>query len=173
MRTPALLYFPHHLHLLLQLLNTNFHPSSSDPHEDGKLSVCTYVTAVCSYISTVIQAWSFSTGFAPLALKGHLCCKVYQNFFIRHIQHSDVGREPVLLTHSFAHGHWDACTFHLLATVNYVAININMGLPKLSLWILVFNSSVYISRDVTVNSYGSSEFMDYYIIPTGVTCDTA
>lgn len=50
------------------------------------MSVCSSVAVVGVYIS-IMQNWSFHIGFVPLALKAHLYCKVYQNFFIIHIQH--------------------------------------------------------------------------------------
>lgn len=127
MRTLALLYFHHHLHLLLQLLNNNSHPSSFQPTQRWH-TVCVYLCHCCVFLhkhnhTELVLLYRV----CPLALKGHICCDVYQNFFIIHTQQSAVGRGPVLLTHSFAHHHWDVCTFHPLATVNYAAININMG----------------------------------------------
>lgn len=107
------------------------------------MSVCSSVAVVGVYIS-IMQNWSFHIGFVPLALKAHLYCKVYQNFFIIHIQHSAVGRDN---TSTHLPGPWDAYTFHLLAIVNYGAMGI--GISKLSLRILVFNSSAYTARDVT------------------------
>lgn len=113
------------------------------------LSVCSSVAVVGVYIS-IMQNWSFCIGFVPLALKAHLYCKVYQNFSIIHIQYFAVGRDN---TSTHLPGPWDAYTFHLL--VNYGAMG--TGISKLSLRILVFNSSAYISRDVTVRQYGNSE----------------